>query len=184
VEPLKQYDNKKKRHENPILKFLRNYNLLNNKHIPDVYLYNSREVRLAVLAGLMDSDGSLAETHYDFIQKNVHLSYQIVFLARSLGFACFPTTCQKTCTNAPGGPKTGTYIRMTICGDRLDELPCVVPRKQAIANTTRNEDVMVTGFQIEPLGEDFYYDLRLDGNHKYYHGDFIVAHDNTPVEDQ
>ena len=47
--------------ENFIKTILRKYNLLNNKHIPDDYKINSRENRLKLLAGLIDSDG-----HYHY----------------------------------------------------------------------------------------------------------------------
>ena len=33
---------------------LRSYNLLNNKHIPKQYLENSQDIRLKVLAGIID----------------------------------------------------------------------------------------------------------------------------------
>ena len=36
---------------------LRNYNLLDNKHIPTDYLFNCIENRIQLLQGLMDSDG-------------------------------------------------------------------------------------------------------------------------------
>lgn len=38
---------------------LRSYNLVNNKHIPQSYLFNSVDVRLELLKGLMDSDGTV-----------------------------------------------------------------------------------------------------------------------------
>lgn len=41
---------------------LRNYDLINNKHIPIDYLINSVDVRLAVLQGLMDSDGTVEKS--------------------------------------------------------------------------------------------------------------------------
>lgn len=52
---LQKYTNKGRK--NNIKDILRHYNLLNNKHIPDDYKINSRENRLKVLAGLIDSDG-------------------------------------------------------------------------------------------------------------------------------
>ena len=39
-------------------KYLRNLNLFNNKHIPDIYLRSSISQRLDLLRGLMDSDGN------------------------------------------------------------------------------------------------------------------------------
>jgi len=44
---------------NPMLNMLRKYKVLNNKHIPHVYKCNSRANQLELLAGLIDSDGSL-----------------------------------------------------------------------------------------------------------------------------
>lgn len=41
---------------NAFLNTLRDLNMLNNKHIPDIYKINSFEVRMALLAGLIDSD--------------------------------------------------------------------------------------------------------------------------------
>jgi replicative DNA helicase len=42
---------------NHFLNTLKNYNLINNKHIPQDYLINSRTNRLRLLAGLLDTDG-------------------------------------------------------------------------------------------------------------------------------
>ena len=40
---------------------LRDLNLIQNKHIPDVYMKGSRQQRLQLLAGILDSDGHLNE---------------------------------------------------------------------------------------------------------------------------
>ncbi|UWF82784.1 MAG: Homing endonuclease [Bacteriophage sp.] len=42
---------------NWLLNELRNLKVLNNKHIPDDYIFDSRENRLKLLAGLIDTDG-------------------------------------------------------------------------------------------------------------------------------
>ena len=44
---------------NKFKKALLDLNLINNKHIPNVYLKASREDRLQLLAGLLDTDGTL-----------------------------------------------------------------------------------------------------------------------------
>src|SRR5439155_12780716 len=46
----------KPKNRNTFLDSLKKYNLINNKHIPNDFLYNSREVRLKVLAGIIDTD--------------------------------------------------------------------------------------------------------------------------------
>ena len=38
--------------------FLKKNNLFKNKHILDTYKYNSSDIRLQILAGLLDTDGN------------------------------------------------------------------------------------------------------------------------------
>lgn len=168
---------------NPMLTFLRDYNLLDNKHIPDVFKINDRQTRLQVLAGLIDSDGHLAnDSYFEIVQKSEKLANDIVYLARSLGFYCSKSEVQKTCTNAPGGPKTGTYFRMNICGKRLCDIPTILPRKQFASESDPANDPMVTGITVEYVGEDDYYGFELDDNHRFLLGDFTVTHNTSFME--
>jgi len=78
---------------NLFLTTLKNLNLIDNKHIPDIYKYNSRENRLKLLAGLVDSDGSYQKGRniFEFSQSLYHeqLMDDVIYLCRSLGFACY-----------------------------------------------------------------------------------------------
>lgn len=65
---------------------LRKYDLICNKHIPVDYLFNSIEVRIGVLQGLMDSDGYCRKNGgMEFSNKNKRLIDDFVFLISSLG---------------------------------------------------------------------------------------------------
>ena len=76
-------------HINPILIEFKKLNLINNKHIPEIFLKNSVENRLKLLAGIIDTDGYLEQnSRYEIIQKNKVLSENIITLAKSLGFFC------------------------------------------------------------------------------------------------
>lgn len=89
---------------NPFRMSLRQLNVFQNKHIPKCYLKNSREVRLELLAGLIDTDGSLDKNQWEIIQGRHQLAEQIVELSRSLGlfttvrdkWACATNTEKKT----------------------------------------------------------------------------------------
>jgi hypothetical protein len=72
---------------NEFKRTLVNNNLLNNKHIPMIYKCNSRENRLKLLAGLLDSDGSYDRGCYEFTQSIEHeqLMDDVIYLCRSLG---------------------------------------------------------------------------------------------------
>ena len=65
---------------------LRVLGVLNNKHVPDMYLRGSIPQRLALLQGLMDTDGCVDPNgHCEFTNKNEKLSAAIVELCRSFG---------------------------------------------------------------------------------------------------
>lgn len=66
---------------------LRELGVLGNKHVPDLYLWASVEQRLALLQGLMDSDGYANERgNCTFTSSSRVLADAVVFLARSLGW--------------------------------------------------------------------------------------------------
>ena len=60
-------------------------NLLNNKHIPDIYLYSSVEDRLKLVAGLIDTDGDHSLNVLRFANSNLRLIKGLKFVLRSLG---------------------------------------------------------------------------------------------------
>ena len=136
--------------KNRFLEYLQEKDLIDNKHIPLELIHTSRENRLRLLAGLIDSDGSLSSNCYDFVQKRENLLDDVVYLCRSLGFACYKKECEKTCTNGANGPVTGTYYRIAISGEGLEEIPCLLERKQA---TSRKQikDVLVVGMKVTKL---------------------------------
>jgi hypothetical protein len=159
---------------NKFLNFLRDNNVLNNKHIPLHYKVNSREKRLQLLAGILDSDGSYDSKNnvFDFIQKSETLFDDIIFLARSLGFSAYKCKTIKKCTNSPG--HQDSYYRCSISGD-LHTIPTVIERKQP-RDRLQYKDVLVTGFQLEKLDYGEYFGFTLDGNHRFLLNDFSVTH--------
>ncbi|GHH93701.1 hypothetical protein GCM10017779_41580 [Streptomyces capillispiralis] len=80
--------------ENPVTGVLRRLDLLHTrshtKFVPDDYLYNSAEVRLGVLQGLLDSDGGPVvqkdrTCRVQFTTTSVLLRDDVIALVRSLG---------------------------------------------------------------------------------------------------
>ena len=159
---------------NYFLNILKKYDLINNKHIPMIYKCNSRENRLKLLAGLIDSDGSLNSTGcYDFIQKSEKLIDDVIYLARSLGFACYKSKQKKGCWYL-AEYKEDDYYRISISGN-INEIPVLCPRKRA--NQRRQiKNVLNTGITVKQLDTDNYYGFEIDGNSRYVLGDFTVTH--------
>jgi len=164
---------------NSFMRFLRKYNLINNKHIPFNYKCNSRNIQLQLLAGIIDSDGYQKGNCYEICQKNTQLADDIVFLCRSLGFASYIKKCNKTCTNAPNGPKTGEYNRICVYGSGLEEIPVLCPRKKS-TRRQQIKDALVYRITVEKLSVDDYYGFEIDGNRRFVLGDFSVTH-NTSI---
>lgn len=139
------------------------------------YKCNTREVRLQVLAGLIDTDGYYDKkgNTFDFIQKKEDLFDDLIYLARSLGFACYKSKCKKSC-EYKGEKKEGEYFRCSISGN-IQEIPTKIKRKQAKPRK-QIKDVLVTGFKLEEQGEDNYYGFTLNENHLFLLSDFSVYH--------
>jgi superfamily II DNA or RNA helicase len=163
---------------NYFFKSMRDLNVIQNKHVPHVYKCNSRRVQLELLAGFIDADGSALLGGWDVVQKNEKLLDDIIFVARSLGFACYKTKCTKACTNAKNGPKVGTYYRCTISGEGVDDVPCKVPRKVVEARQQK-KSVLHTGIRVEKLDVDQYFGFEIDGNRRFVLGDFTVTHNTV-----
>jgi hypothetical protein len=160
---------------NHFLNCLNKYNLINNKHIPFIYKCNSYENRLKLLAGLIDSDGYLCNDNctFDFVQKSEKLIDDVIYLARSLGFACYKSKQKKGCWYL-GEYKEDDYYRISISGN-TEDIPTLCPRKKA--NTRRQiKDVLRTGITVSEIGYDNYYGFEIDGNRRYVMGDFTVTH--------
>lgn len=68
---------------------LRAADVIKNKRIPDEYFWASQEQRLALVQGLMDSDGTISERgQFEFSNKNPRLISGMVALLSSLGVKC------------------------------------------------------------------------------------------------
>ena len=162
--------------KNSLLENMKKYNLIKNKHIPKEYLYNSRKIRLEVLGGLLDTDGCYTCGIFDIVQKSKQLSTDIVFLARSLGFAVSIKKILKRCTNSKNN-FIGYYYHMIIYGN-INIIPTKLKRKQALPRK-QVKDHLVTGIKIKKLKIDKYYGITLSGNNqRFLLEDFTVVHNS------
>ena len=162
---------------NFVLNCLRDLNLLNNKHIPEIYKINSRSVRLKVLAGLLDTDGDMSNNCFGITTKYERLAKDITFLCRSLGLSCYYSPCRKGCIKKDGSKFIGDYFRLSISGE-LNEVPVKLVYKKAGCRR-QIKNVLRTGFEVVPAGVGDYYGFEVDGNHKFLLSDFTITHNST-----
>lgn len=145
-----------------------------NKHIPELYKTNSREVRLQVLAGLLDSDGCLNKTVFTISQTNNKLAKDIVYLARSLGFRTRIKKRKAKCQNG----KICEYNSISISGD-IFKIPTKLTRKQAKDVQKAPIDYLNYGITVESIGMGTYYGFTLKEEPHFVLGDFTVTHNTT-----
>ena len=151
------------------------YDLLNNKHIPDEYLYNSTDVRISVLAGFLDTDGSLAKNnYYDISQKSSKNTEGIIFLARSLGF-CISNNPNSTgtCQKENGEKVSNIYNRMSISGRDICNIPVLILRKMAHP-AEKDIDFLLCRPKITYVGEQEIEVVKLGTRQKYFDDKFHV----------
>jgi DNA-directed RNA polymerase beta subunit len=179
--------------ENCLKPLLSKYNLINNKHIPKEYLTNSRDIRLKVLAGLIDTDGNVRANGHEIRicqgPKNERIIYDALFLAQSLGFSCHVNSgisqWTHTYENGETEKRFSTYKELTITGEFLYEIPTLLPRKK-LNDFSHNElaRVRCDSFiqsPIKVIKKDVgdFVGWQLEGNGRFLLSDFTTVH-NTP----
>lgn len=104
---------------------LRSLDVLGNKHIPLLYLRGSREQRLDLLRGLMDTDGYRVRRGTAAIeQRDQVLAEGVVELVRSLGWRAHYTHQWRPHPNRPG-----EIYRFWHVNFKPSECPYLMPRK-------------------------------------------------------
>lgn len=171
----------------PLKKLLAQYNLVNNKHIPRDYLVNDRKTRLAVLAGLVDTDGNVRANGHEIRicqgERNYKILYDAEFLARSLGFSCHVN--DGICSYTVNGEKRQKpYKELTITGEYLYEIPTVLPRKllNKFTNPTSIKkcgSYLQSSFTLVKRDVQPFVGWQVNGNGRFLLGDMSTTH-NTP----
>jgi len=168
-------------YRNQFTNYLRELNLIQNKHIPFNYLTSSREDRLQLLAGLIDTDGTLVSgMTFVFSQKCDKLTEQVIYLARSLGFRVTTKKIKVEVTvprkNGIKVPFSGQTNKVTIGGDTW-EIPTKLPRKQ-VKFQDKYRDWLNYGIEVTPVGIGTFYGITLKEDPHFILGDFSVTHNS------
>jgi hypothetical protein len=141
-----------------------------NKFVPHHYRVASRKARLELLAGLLDTDGHMHNSGFDFVSKSPALAADTAFIARSLGLQV--ATYMKTIKN--GRYAGNAYTRVSISGD-CSFVPTKIARKKAEARAQiKNHNL--TGFKVNQVGRGSYFGFVVDEDDLYLMSDFTIAH--------
>jgi len=136
------------------------------KFVPDQYKYGSSAVRRQVLAGLIDTDGSLTRGCFEFSSASEQLADDVTFMSRSLGLAAHKT--QKRVVGE-------IYWKVMISG-HCSTIPTRIHRKKCPKRPI-NKDARRVGIKSTTLlPEDTYYGFVVNGDHRYLMADFTLTH--------
>lgn len=156
------------------------YNLYNNKHIPDEYRVNSSDVQLQVVAGLIDTDGTYnsKKNFFEITQRHdrKHILDDIKFMCECNGLKCSLTS------RVGAGKKKGVlHYRLRISGD-LSIIPTKIERKKGISSTSYKSRKCWNDytFKVEPYDIGEYYGFTVDKNHLFVLGDLTITHNTFP----
>ena len=160
----------------PLLrKLLKSYGMWSAKNLSADLNRETRDVRLALLAGIVDGDGCKTPSGlYEISAKSAQLIKQMVFLASSLGFVG-GTVGQRV--KLVDGRKC-TWHRVHITGRKLSDVPVVLKYKAISAAEGRGaeRDPSCAGFEISAPFHAPYCTFQLDGDGKCMLGNFVVTH--------
>ena len=155
--------------KNYIKRYLRHYNILNKKEIPEDYLKSSEEDRLKLLAGIIDTDGTYCNRKSGrnfviYIGGRDKLVDQIKFLSNSLGFK----TSVCNIVRYKKHHLLGKHI--TISGD-IHRIPTKTKHKQAEVNTYQCTFMQGLKIEKDKIGKYYGFELKEDP--------YFLGEDNT-----
>lgn len=161
---------------------LRALGVLNNKHVPDEYLTAGHDQRLALLQGLMDTDGSISKAgQAEFYSMLRPLADAALFLARSLGWRAVLRE-KRAMLN---GVDHGTCYRVAFTPSTDDPCPFRIPRKAVKVREPRSrggERHAVSIMSIEPVPSVPVRCIKVDSpDGLFLAGRDLVATHNTEI---
>lgn len=154
---------------------LKNNGLIKNKHIPDMYKYNSVEVRKNVIAGLIDTDGYVYHRNgrITISNTNKRIIDDAAFILRSLGQSV--VVCEFKPRVSSSGI-VGKKIVYQLCFNPTMTFPTKVKRKKITKLSINKKRAIVSIERKEGLG--YGNCIQVDGG-IYLVGDtFIPTHNS------
>jgi len=150
---------------------------IKEKFVPEDYIFNSKENRLHLLAGILDSDGNYVTKgkYYDLTLKDRTLAQNIVLISRSLGYKTNFRNKIATMKRKDGSVYSCEVYRISITP--TDIIPCKIERKKN-KELSDFKNRSLTGISIEKDVVDNYYGFTLDGDNLFLLEDFTVTHNS------
>jgi len=150
------------------------------KFVPECYKINTPEVRLAVLQGLLDTDGSISsrkERSVTFYTTSDRLADDVVFLTRSLGGVARRRLKKAPTYTHKGEIRTGRPCHVLCLSLPPDVQPFRLERKASLIVPRTKYQPTRYIVAVEPVGKKPCQCIRVSSpDHLYVTDDFVVTH--------
>lgn len=174
-------------HNNPLLTALRGYGLMGSvaesKFVPDDFKFNSIDVRLAVLQGLLDTDGTVGRDngHVSFSTVSYQLALDVIFLVQSLGGNAWRRT-RRTAYTHNGERRFGQLCHQVSIALPPHIAPFRLSRKAALVVPRTKYPPRRYIDKIEYVGTKPAQCIAVEHeSHLYVTDDFIVTHNTRQL---
>ncbi|MBI3175198.1 MAG: hypothetical protein HYZ25_15845 [Chloroflexi bacterium] len=169
---------------NPLLDQIRNLGLMGHrsydKFIPNEYLYSNKADRLALLQGLLDTDGSVANAiGVDYLTTSQELAKGVKELVQSLG-GTVSANLKHPIYTYNGEKKNGRLAYRLYIKLPSDIAPFRLSRKANAYHPAGKYEPHRSIVNIEHVGQDYAQCIMLDSENQLYVTDeYIVTHNTT-----
>jgi hypothetical protein len=163
---------------NPFMNMMTLYNLKDNKHIPYQYLFNKREIRMRLLAGLIDTIGCITNKNKIMLifESNALLLQNICALVRSLGYTLTINDMVKLHKKQDSSETSGykQHCLINIDYKFIDELPTI----DTLTSEHRSEEIIdyTSRIEVSEVGRNKYYGWTLEDGPLFLLSDYTVVH--------
>lgn len=158
---------------------LRKINVLNNKHIPTIYLRASHKQRLALLRGLVDTDGYVdpKDGRVKFCNTNKRIAFGVYELAISLGLKAVINEGRATLYGKDCGPKWRVFWTSSV-------LTTTLPRRAELLRKTSRPWITSHRYlrSVEPVKTVATKCIQVDSfDHTYLCGESMIPTHNSEL---
>jgi len=163
----------------PLAKSLIKYGLegtsSGTKFIPKIALTSSREYRLKLLAGIIDSDGYVAKDRIDVTVKSIKFAEDIKKLVFSLGGYSNIRSIKKKCQNG----FEGIYQSVRISFENPKIIPLII-KKSKLGNKFKHNPRHIAIKSIKIKKPQNVYGFSMTGDSKWYiTNNWMITHNST-----
>ncbi len=148
------------------------YELQKVKYIPSNYKKNRREIRLELLAGIIDSAGLMYKNCYEIVFRSKQLATDLQFITRSL--AIYSRVMRRYEYDDNNRPISIYHI--VFYGRNIQHIPIKQRHLQIKMEKIPFQEYINFYFKVIPCSSKNYYGFTIDGNSRFLLGDFTVTH--------